>query len=156
MFSASQGNVVISYNFQLIHFCTVNESHINKSYVAKQFKLFFLVCASPSKYLTDLKHNTWEEWLMDKALLDIQKITVKKEEKKKLHLERMKKEEEKQRKIIFAKENREEWLKNKIFELQKKKKEEDAQIEFEKLKVFCYSIIFYDNKNDKVAPTKRN
>ena len=80
--------------------------------------------------------------MLDKAMEDMRKLQLKKEERKKNNLQKDVQIKEKYAKEELAKENREVWMKKKNFEFSKKSKERSAQIEFEKLKVGFISLLF--------------
>lgn len=85
--------------------------------------------------MEEFNGKSWDEWLREKLVNDMQKLQLKREkrhhlreEKKRLQVERCRKEE-------IANENRKEWLQKKVFKLEKERREKVAQTEFEKLKV---------------------
>lgn len=78
--------------------------------------------------------KSWEEWLVEKAILDLKKVQMKKEIKCKRKMEEKQKAEEQRKRRQQELENRKRWLTEKNYELEKKRKEEAAQKEYEKLK----------------------
>ena len=77
---------------------------------------------------------SWEEWLVKKAIDDMKKIKIEKEEEKTKKKEIERKENEKKLKMSLAEEKRKEWLEMKYFELGKERKAKAAQKQYEKLK----------------------
>jgi len=82
-----------------------------------------------------LKGKTWDDWVLEKAIFDMERMKLVKEKQKQIIQKRQTLHEEKIKREQQAEDNRKEWLKQKTFELEKNRRELLAQNEFEKLKV---------------------
>ncbi|XP_012560155.2 coiled-coil domain-containing protein 34 isoform X1 [Hydra vulgaris] len=95
--------------------------------------------------------KSWDDWVLNKALLDLKKKDLKKKKKNDELIEKKKLLDEKAKKEQLAKEVREEWLKKKIYLAAKMKKEAAAQDEFERLKSAQKKEVVYQRSKESLS-----
>ena len=91
--------------------------------------------------MVDLKGKTWDDWFLEKAMLEMKRIKLINAKKKELNEKRKQEREEKMKREMQAAENREDWMKKKKFEAEKQRREQLAQKEFLRLKVGFTAIL---------------
>jgi len=84
--------------------------------------------------MIDLKGKTWDDWFLEKAMFEMKRIKLINVKKKELDKKRSQEREEKMKREMQAAENRQDWMKRKKFQTKKKRREELAQKEFQRLK----------------------
>lgn len=81
---------------------------------------------------------SWDEWMLKKAMLQVQQLQRAKESKLKDEIRKLNDEEEKQSRKEHAERKRTQWLKEKKFQEAKQRQASEAQKEYEVLKVSTF------------------